>query len=326
MNIRIEKYRIDNSPLAGAQPILVLRGAILRINLGPKRDRRSCPHRRRRHRRAGDGPHAAPDRRALRRVRSGARDAPARRRHQPAAQRRARALRSRHHQARARPRRPAGARNGRWSGSTATTSIPSRAGSPPATTGRSTRCIAASFHMLLYDKVVERIGPDAVRLGSRVTGYRKNSDGGVTALIEHADGSTSEANGALLIGADGIHSAVRAQMHPAQPPIHWGGAIMWRGTTWGKPIRSGASFVGLGTHRQRVVFYPISHPDPGDRPRDDQLDRRGDDGQLRGLEAERLVPAGRHRRLPPPFRGLDLGLARRAGPDPAAPTASSRTR
>ena len=32
--------------------------------------------------------------------------------------------------------------------------------------------------------------------------------------------------------------------------------------TWGKPIRTGSSFVGLGTHRQRVVFYPISHPDP----------------------------------------------------------------
>src|SRR5262245_34820928 len=51
-------------------------------------------------------------------------------------------------------------------------------------------------------------------------------------------------------------------MHPAQPPIHWGGAIMWRGTTWGKPIRSGSSFVGLGTHRHRIVFYPISHPNP----------------------------------------------------------------
>ena len=116
--------------------------------------------------------------------------------------------------------------------------------------------------MLLHDKLVERLGPDAVRLGSRVTGYRKNADGSVSALIEHADGSTSEANGALLIGADGIHSAVRAQMHPAQPPIHWGGAVMWRGTTWGKPIRTGSSFVGLGTHRQRMVFYPISHPDP----------------------------------------------------------------
>jgi 2-polyprenyl-6-methoxyphenol hydroxylase-like FAD-dependent oxidoreductase len=118
------------------------------------------------------------------------------------------------------------------------------------------------FHMLLHDKLIERAGPGAVRLGRRVSGYRKNPGGGVTALIEHADGMRSEASGALLIGADGIHSAVRAQMHPAQPPIHWGGAIMWRGTTWGKPIRSEASFVGLGTHRQRVVFYPISHPDP----------------------------------------------------------------
>ena len=37
------------------------------------------------------------------------------------------------------------------------------------------------LHMLLYDKVVERIGPGAVRLGCRVTGYRKNADGGVDA-------------------------------------------------------------------------------------------------------------------------------------------------
>ncbi len=36
---------------------------------------------------------------------------------------------------------------------------------------------------------------------------------------------------------------------------------MWRGMTPGVPIRSGASFVGLGTHRHRVVFYPISQPD-----------------------------------------------------------------
>jgi 2-polyprenyl-6-methoxyphenol hydroxylase-like FAD-dependent oxidoreductase len=114
--------------------------------------------------------------------------------------------------------------------------------------------------MLLYDKVVERIGKDAVHLSSRVTGYRKDA-GGVTAFVER-DGAVAEVKGALLIGADGIHSAIRAQMHPTQPPIHWGGAVMWRGMSWGKPIRSGASFVGLGTHRQRVVFYPISHPDP----------------------------------------------------------------
>jgi len=117
------------------------------------------------------------------------------------------------------------------------------------------------FHMLLYRTVLERLGPDAVRLGSRVSGYRKEGDSGVTALVERADGISEELRGKLLIGADGIHSAIRAQMHPDQPPIHWGGTIMWRGTARGVPIRSGSSFVGLGTSRHRVVLYPISHPD-----------------------------------------------------------------
>jgi 2-polyprenyl-6-methoxyphenol hydroxylase-like FAD-dependent oxidoreductase len=116
------------------------------------------------------------------------------------------------------------------------------------------------LQMLLYRTVRERLGPDAVRLGQRVTGYRQTADG-VTALVQTRDGSTHEVAGRLLVAADGLHSAVRAQMHPQQPPIHWGGAIMWRGTTPGVPIRSGASFVGLGSARHRVVLYPISQPD-----------------------------------------------------------------
>ena len=118
------------------------------------------------------------------------------------------------------------------------------------------------FHMLLARTLLDRAGDDAIQLGAKVTGYEKHDDGTVTALIEHADGRTSREDGTLLIGADGIHSRVRAQMHPDQPPIHWGGAVMWRGTVLAKPIRTGSSFVGLGTHRQRMVIYPISHPDP----------------------------------------------------------------
>jgi 5-methylphenazine-1-carboxylate 1-monooxygenase len=118
------------------------------------------------------------------------------------------------------------------------------------------------FHMLLADLVRERLGDDALCLGHRVTGYTNNPDGTVTAQIQRADGSRCQETASALIAADGIHSAIRAQMHPDQPPIHWGGALMWRGTTWAKPLRTGSSFVGLGTHRQRMVIYPISPPDP----------------------------------------------------------------
>jgi len=117
------------------------------------------------------------------------------------------------------------------------------------------------LQMLLYRTVQQRLGPDAVRLGQRVTGYRHAADG-VVVQLEGRDGQRHEITGALLVAADGLHSAVRAQMHPQQPPIQWGGAIMWRGTTPGVPIRSGSSFVGLGSLRHRVVLYPISQADP----------------------------------------------------------------
>ena len=117
------------------------------------------------------------------------------------------------------------------------------------------------LQMLLYVTVMNRMGVETVNLGQRVTGYR-NEAGGVTVSLESASGKQSEVQGTLLIGADGLHSAVRAQMYPDQPDVQWGGAIMWRGTSQGTPIRTGASFVGLGTHKHRLVVYPISQPDP----------------------------------------------------------------
>jgi len=117
------------------------------------------------------------------------------------------------------------------------------------------------FQMLLYKTLIERAGPNSVCLGQKVIGYEQN-DEGVTAILKSANGKITRSEGSLLIGADGIHSQVRAQMHPSQPPIHWGGAVMWRGTTRAKPIRTGSSFVGLGTHEQRMVIYPISEADP----------------------------------------------------------------
>jgi len=117
------------------------------------------------------------------------------------------------------------------------------------------------FHMALLERFVELAGRDALRTGHKAKSYRKNPDGSVTLILETETGEDQE-TGTILVGADGIHSVIRAQMHPEQPPIHWGGAVMWRGTSLAKPIRTGSSFVGLGTHEQRMVIYPISAPDP----------------------------------------------------------------
>lgn len=118
------------------------------------------------------------------------------------------------------------------------------------------------LQLLLARTLRERAGDDAIRTGHRVTGYTTHADGTVTADVLLADGTTRQEHADVLIGADGIHSAVRAQMHPDQPPIHWGGTLMWRGTTRAVPVRTGASFVGVGSGRHRVVVYPISPADP----------------------------------------------------------------
>ncbi len=117
------------------------------------------------------------------------------------------------------------------------------------------------LQMLLYQAVRDRLGDSAVRIGQRVVGYANDADG-VRVRLQAADGSTAEARGDILVAADGIRSAIRARMYPDEGEPRWGGAIMWRFTCPGVPIRSGASFVGLGGSRHRVVFYPISQPDP----------------------------------------------------------------
>jgi 2-polyprenyl-6-methoxyphenol hydroxylase-like FAD-dependent oxidoreductase len=105
------------------------------------------------------------------------------------------------------------------------------------------------------------MGPDAVRAGHRVIEYRNDSDG-VVATVDTRDGTTTEIGGSVLLAADGLHSAVRAQMHPAQPEPQWGGQVLWRGATPGPPVRSGAAFTLVGTLEQRFVHYPISSIDP----------------------------------------------------------------
>ena len=116
------------------------------------------------------------------------------------------------------------------------------------------------LQMLLYRKLLERAGKQCILTGHDIFKYH-NLGNSVQIRFRKQDGSFGTSKGAILVGADGLHSKVRAQMYPLQPEVHWGGAIMWRGTTLSKPVRTEASFIGLGTDRKRVVIYPISKTD-----------------------------------------------------------------
>ena len=67
------------------------------------------------------------------------------------------------------------------------------------------------LQMLLHRAVLDRLGAGAVQTGMTVTGYC-NDASGVRAMVETGDGERLEIEGSLLIGADGLHSAVRAQI------------------------------------------------------------------------------------------------------------------
>ncbi len=117
------------------------------------------------------------------------------------------------------------------------------------------------LQMLLLGAVRDRLGEGAVRTSSRVSAYR-NDPTGAAALVTSDTGDEEWVNGSVLIGADGIHSAIRAQMHPDDGEPKWSGRILWRATTVAEPYLDGATMVLSGHEKTKFVSYPISPIDP----------------------------------------------------------------
>ncbi len=116
------------------------------------------------------------------------------------------------------------------------------------------------LHMMLFRALVERAGAGAIETGWTATGFDNKGDEAILHLVS-ASGEKRAERGAIVIGADGIHSALRAQIAPNEGPPIWAGAVLWRGTTRAKPFKSGASMVMVGHSRRRFVSYPISKID-----------------------------------------------------------------
>jgi len=116
------------------------------------------------------------------------------------------------------------------------------------------------FHMRLLERVRQRLGEAAVVGDARLIRYEHKADH-VTAHFIRANGDEFSVDGALLVGADGIHSTVRQQMFPHQGDVNWNGAIMWRGVSRYAPPRTKNSFVMVGGISQRFICYPLETPD-----------------------------------------------------------------
>jgi len=111
------------------------------------------------------------------------------------------------------------------------------------------------LQMMLLAAVRERLGEEAVETGAAVVGFEETADG-VRVEVDR-DGKITSETGAVLIGADGLHSKIRAQFFPDEGAPIWAGAVLWRGTTRMAPFLSGASMAMAGHEDQKFVTYPI---------------------------------------------------------------------
>ncbi|WP_421996286.1 flavin-dependent oxidoreductase [Reyranella sp.] len=114
------------------------------------------------------------------------------------------------------------------------------------------------LQMILHQAAVGMLKPGAIRFGRRLAGFEQKGDKVEARFIDRAGTVVDTAEADILIGADGIHSAVRAQFFPDEGPPKWQGIMMWRGVTVGPPFLGGATMVQAGHHTQKFVCYPIS--------------------------------------------------------------------
>ncbi|WP_163508339.1 FAD-dependent monooxygenase [Fodinicola acaciae] len=137
------------------------------------------------------------------------------------------------------------------------------------------------LQLMLLDAARDRLGANAVRTGSPVVGFEQDR-GKVRVQLpgEAIDGD-------VLVGADGIHSVVRAKLHPEEGPFLWSGVQMWRGTTETPPFLDGRTMVIVRDREAaELVAYPIGPStvnwvvlartgDPGPLPGDASWNRTG---------------------------------------------------
>ncbi|OLT26453.1 hypothetical protein BJF79_12170 [Actinomadura sp. CNU-125] len=115
------------------------------------------------------------------------------------------------------------------------------------------------LQMILLDALRERLGGRAVRTGTVFEGFEQDGSGVRVRLCDRASGEVRTETADVLVGADGLHSAVRALLYPDERAPLWSGIRMWRGVTEGEPFLGGRTLAVAGSNAAaKIVVYPIS--------------------------------------------------------------------
>jgi 2-polyprenyl-6-methoxyphenol hydroxylase-like FAD-dependent oxidoreductase len=112
------------------------------------------------------------------------------------------------------------------------------------------------LHEILLRAIGERLGAGAVATGHRLTSFAERGDKVVARFADPAGRPADEAEGDLLIGADGIHSAVRQNFYPGEKAV-FDGYLHYRGVVEAEPYLTGASMAVVGHRTHRAILYPI---------------------------------------------------------------------
>jgi 2-polyprenyl-6-methoxyphenol hydroxylase-like FAD-dependent oxidoreductase len=116
-----------------------------------------------------------------------------------------------------------------------------------------------TLQQILLDAVIERLGTANILTSHHLSGWTETPDGVRAEFIDRATGKPAgHHDGALLIAADGIHSAIRERLYPNEGPPIWNGRILWRGITTSDAFLSGRTMIMAGHEMLKFVCYPIS--------------------------------------------------------------------
>lgn len=113
------------------------------------------------------------------------------------------------------------------------------------------------LHEILLGAIAERLGTGAISTGHRLAHFEERGCKVIARFVDPSGQPTYETEGDLLIGADGIHSAVRQHFYPGEKAV-FDGYLHYRGIVEGAPYLTGRSMVVVGHRTQRAILYPIA--------------------------------------------------------------------